>query len=106
MVVDLNTFLTVEREFLLYIMLILKMLPNILASSQALVQQENLLYMVRVLLWWACILEKKLKHLKISNNTQFGLLHSQVKNNIYIYISTQIFSFRTCSRISYQTTKP
>uniref|UniRef100_A0A8U8C7U8 Uncharacterized protein n=1 Tax=Geospiza parvula TaxID=87175 RepID=A0A8U8C7U8_GEOPR len=84
MVADLNTFLMVEREFLLYIMLILKMLPNILASSQALVQQENLLYMVRVLLWWAYILEKKLKHLKISNNTQLGLLHSQVKNNIYI----------------------
>lgn len=51
MVVDLNTFLMVEREFLLYIMLIPKMLPNTLASSQALVQQENLLYMVRVLLW-------------------------------------------------------
>ncbi|KAI1237131.1 hypothetical protein IHE44_0014386 [Lamprotornis superbus] len=45
MVVDLNTFLMVEREFLLYIMLILKMLPNTLASSQALVLQENLLYM-------------------------------------------------------------
>lgn len=61
MVVDLNTFLMVEREFLLYIMLILKMLPSTLASSQALVLQENLLYMVRVLLSWAYSLEKKLK---------------------------------------------
>lgn len=59
MVVDLNTFQMAEREFLLYIMLILKMLPNTLASFQALVQQENLLYMVRVLLWWPCILGGK-----------------------------------------------
>lgn len=61
MVVDLNTFLTAEREFFSYVMLILKMLANTLASSQALVQQENLLYMVRKLLWWPHFLEKKLK---------------------------------------------
>lgn len=48
MVVDLNTFLMAEREFLSYVMLILRMLANILANYQALVQQENLLYMVRV----------------------------------------------------------
>lgn len=59
MVVDLNTFLMAEREFFSYVMLILKMLANILASSEALVQQENLLYTVRDLLWWPCFLGKK-----------------------------------------------
>lgn len=54
MVVDLNTFLMAEREFLSYVMLILRMLANILANYQALVQQENLLYMVRELLFCLC----------------------------------------------------
>lgn len=57
MEVDLNTFLMAEREFLSYVMLILRMLANILANSQALVQQENLLYMVREL-FFVVVLKK------------------------------------------------
>lgn len=62
MVVDLNTFLMAEREFFSYIKLILKMLENTPANSQALVQQENLLYMVRDLLLRPCFLEEKKKN--------------------------------------------
>lgn len=61
MEVDLNTFLMAEREFLSYVMLILRMLANILANSQALVQQENLLYMVRELFF--VVVLKKSDHL-------------------------------------------
>lgn len=59
MLVDLSTFLKAEREFFSYIKLILKMLENTHANSQALVQQENLLYMVRDLLLRPSFLEKK-----------------------------------------------
>lgn len=59
MVADLNTFLKAEREFFSYVMLILKMLANILASSEALAQPENSLYMVIELFWWPCFLGKK-----------------------------------------------